>query len=53
MLYAPLSGYFALVLEKVKRQMRGWGSERIKAGGRSFREMHTGLKWNEVLRYGE
>lgn len=46
-------GFFAGVLEKVKRQMIRWGSERINVSGHWLWEIRPGLKWNEVLHYDE
>lgn len=46
-------GFFEGVLEKVKRQMAQWGSERVNVGGHWLWEIRPGLKWNEVLHYDE
>ena len=45
--------FFAGVLEKVKRQMARWGSERRNVSGHWLWEIRPGLKWHEVLRYDE
>lgn len=46
-------GFLAGVLEKVKRQMARWGSERIAVSGHWLWEIRPGLKWNEVIHYDE
>jgi predicted nucleotidyltransferase len=46
-------GFIEGVLEKVKRQMARWGSERINVSGHWLWEIRPGLKWNEVLQYDE
>ncbi|MFH1574299.1 MAG: hypothetical protein ABIG68_09965 [Acidobacteriota bacterium] len=46
-------GFFERVLERVRRQMARWGSERNSVSGHLLWEIPPGLKWNEVLHYDE